>query len=146
MFKTFFDPMTHVEAYYERDTTVTTTEAAVIHRRLLNSKSSKMPTPATPHKGFAKKTVAETPHSNLDLPTPHALFETPTLPSRRQTAHRGVKRSLDLAAAETSMAKKVATSLTDSQYASLMSKSLIDAGGESSPFSVHSSSVRKSRR
>jgi len=146
MFKTFFNPMTHVGHYYEDASPAATTQVAALHRRLLASRSTKLPTPATPHRSSAKKTVAETPSSNLDLPTPHAAFETPTLPVRRQTRTRGVKRSLDLGTAEVSAAKKIAAPLTDSRYVSLMTKSLIDAGGESSPFSVHPSSVQKGRR
>lgn len=76
--------------------------------------------------------MAGTPNSNLDLETPVATFETPTLPGRHQT--RGVKRSLNNDQEDPIVAKKLATPATGvRQFSTLMSEALIDAYGVSSP-------------
>lgn len=152
MFERYFDPMTNVgEHYHEPPAAAMSTEAAAFQQRLSAKLPASMAPPATPRTGGSRKSMSATPRSEsqspafgLDLPASRPMFETPTLTARRQT--RVSKRPLEVQENEDSPAKRTATPRSANRhFVGYISRQMIDAGGESSPFSVRGS-PRKSRR
>ncbi|OQO13343.1 hypothetical protein B0A48_01571 [Cryoendolithus antarcticus] len=140
MFKTFFDPTAHLSKYYEAYSAETLHEATRQHRQQLLKIAANMPTAATPQQSARRNRVTETPGSGLDLPARAIPFKTPTLPAV------GAKRKNDAQDVQGRAEKRQATALDEQQHFTMMSESLVDAGGESSPFSVQARSTRKSKR
>nr|OQO24264.1 hypothetical protein B0A51_10124 [Rachicladosporium sp. CCFEE 5018] len=140
MFKTFFDPTAHLSKYYEAYSAETLDEATRQHRQQLLKIAANMPTAATPQQSARSNRVSETPGSGLDLPARANTFKTPTLPAA------GKKRKNDAQDVQGRAEKRVATAAGEQQHFTMMSESLVDAGGESSPFSVHTRSTRSSKR
>lgn len=149
MFERYFDPMTHIgEHYHVPPETAIPTEAAAFQQRLNTRHPASMAPPATPRTAGNRKSMSATPRSEtespasgLDLPVSRAMFETPTLTARRQT--RVSKRPLEPEENDDSPAKRTATPATAKrQLVSYITKQMIDAGGESSPFSAKSRSSR----
>ncbi|OQO11242.1 hypothetical protein B0A48_05498 [Cryoendolithus antarcticus] len=140
MFKTFFDPTAHLSKYYAACSAETLDEAIRQHRQQLLKTAANMPTAATPQQSARRNRVAETPGSRLDLPARAIPFKTPTLPAV------GAKRKHDAQDVQDRAEKRHATVADEQQHFTMMSESLVDAGGESSPFSVHARSTRKSKR
>ncbi|KAK6439802.1 hypothetical protein LTR95_003979 [Oleoguttula sp. CCFEE 5521] len=140
MFKAFFDPTAHLGKYYEAFSAGVLDEATRQHRQQLLKIAANMPAAATPQHSARRNRVAETPGSVLDLPARAIPFKTPTLPAA------GAKRKNDAQDVQSRPEKRHATAADEQQYLTMMSESLVDAGGESSPFSIHARSTRKSKR